>query len=441
MEKYEIIQEMGKSYLIINDETPDDCVYVRQMLTYNRIPGIVACQKGLYDNRPVLKYDITNMKTLDKAFNNRQMSFDDFREIFEHINRTIKNGRAYLFDDNGYLFWPEHIYLDMETEKICLIYVPFPMRRTAIEIEQGRYYRLADYILEKINHRDEHAVSVAYQFYRMSKEDFFSLESFSTIIEREKAIDSSSIRHESLSRILPGDKNDRYDIAEISESRTDRTDRTDRNEHSYIYEDEANDMEDTDEENTGENSKIIPIAAGVLDMIIVALIIFVPAVRGYLQQMIMAFVICSVVGIISTIRLIIQIRNRKRNDIETIPNGAVTVEEFWTDDAATQFFDVEAEENKYSLTWDDNGMTRVKQLSKSETILGKKYDEVDLCIPDPSVSRRHAKITLIKDGAWIQDLNSTNGTFVNGIRLVNGESVKIDKTSEIRFGKVAVSVV
>jgi DNA-binding NtrC family response regulator len=41
----------------------------------------------------------------------------------------------------------------------------------------------------------------------------------------------------------------------------------------------------------------------------------------------------------------------------------------------------------------------------------------DLCIEDPHVSRRHCEIRQSKDGFWVRDLGSTNGTFVSELAL------------------------
>ena len=63
---------------------------------------------------------------------------------------------------------------------------------------------MSDFILEKIEHKEEHAVSIAYQFYRMSKEKLFSMIGFCSIIEKEAGegtVKNEGSEKEVLSRI------------------------------------------------------------------------------------------------------------------------------------------------------------------------------------------------------------------------------------------------
>ena len=65
-------------------------------------------------------------------------------------------------------------------------------------------------------------------------------------------------------------------------------------------------------------------------------------------------------------------------------------------------------------------------ISKSPFIIGKDALHVDFCINDNgAISRMHAKIISKVDGVYIDDCNSTNGTVVNGKRIIEGNPVKL----------------
>lgn len=51
----------------------------------------------------------------------------------------------------------------------------------------------------------------------------------------------------------------------------------------------------------------------------------------------------------------------------------------------------------------------------------------------PKVSKRHAEIKLIGGKFVLTDLNSTNGTFVNGRRLAPGETIELANQMTLRF--------
>lgn len=57
----------------------------------------------------------------------------------------------------------------------------------------------------------------------------------------------------------------------------------------------------------------------------------------------------------------------------------------------------------------------------------------DIVLSDPEVSRQHARLTRDEEGFEIQDLGSTNGTFVDGKRL-GGEPVRVSPGTVITMG-------
>ena len=79
-----------------------------------------------------------------------------------------------------------------------------------------------------------------------------------------------------------------------------------------------------------------------------------------------------------------------------------------------------------------NGETlREYELNQETMTIGRKADN-DIHIDNLAVSGKHAKILTILDDSFIEDLDSTNGTFINGEQvskhvLQNGEVIAIGK--------------
>jgi len=51
-----------------------------------------------------------------------------------------------------------------------------------------------------------------------------------------------------------------------------------------------------------------------------------------------------------------------------------------------------------------------------QIVVGRS-SELDMVLVEDMVSRKHARITMQADQIWIEDLGSTNGTFVNGEKI------------------------
>ena len=60
---------------------------------------------------------------------------------------------------------------------------------------------------------------------------------------------------------------------------------------------------------------------------------------------------------------------------------------------------------------------------------------MDLVLDHAGVSRLHARIVREGDSFFLEDLNSTNGTFKNGLRLQPYEKRELEEGDEIGFGQ------
>jgi DNA-binding winged helix-turn-helix (wHTH) protein len=76
---------------------------------------------------------------------------------------------------------------------------------------------------------------------------------------------------------------------------------------------------------------------------------------------------------------------------------------------------------------------------QNETLLIGRGTECDLVLPERQVSRQHLKIKQVDDQYWVEDLDSKNGTWVNGTQLKgerplkDGDEIQIALAVKVAF--------
>jgi len=76
-------------------------------------------------------------------------------------------------------------------------------------------------------------------------------------------------------------------------------------------------------------------------------------------------------------------------------------------------------------------------INRDVTVVGRKEGICDLVIEHPSISKMHCIVTRTDGLLFIRDLGSTNGTKVNGQRVLRGAILPGD---ELAFAKVKFKV-
>ena len=78
------------------------------------------------------------------------------------------------------------------------------------------------------------------------------------------------------------------------------------------------------------------------------------------------------------------------------------------------------------------------KLPRGNTVLGRAPN-ADLRLVDDGVSRHHARLRFEGNQVWVDDLESRNGTFVNGhkidkpVALTDGDKLQVGRTTVLRF--------
>ncbi len=104
---------------------------------------------------------------------------------------------------------------------------------------------------------------------------------------------------------------------------------------------------------------------------------------------------------------------------------------------------------------DSNVGKRLEKLKKAEIVAlscqGKSYSAVGkmtigrgrdntIQVDDNLASRHHALLQKINDAYFIKDLNSTNGTRVNGKQIPEGKYIKLKSKDVIKIGRTEITI-
>lgn len=122
-----------------------------------------------------------------RMFERKEMGFEELKELFFSWERAVSEAEGFLLDPARILCLPDYIYYDLSKESPEWIFYPGQEERT---LPLG-LTELAEFLLEKVNHRDARAVDIAYRFYRSAKEGTFLLPEMikalndATVMERE----------------------------------------------------------------------------------------------------------------------------------------------------------------------------------------------------------------------------------------------------------------
>ena len=93
---------------------------------------------------------------------------------------------------------------------------------------------------------------------------------------------------------------------------------------------------------------------------------------------------------------------------------------------------------RYRLTGRHDRLGQVEvELGDGELVLGRDPG-ADVTLDDPQVSRRHARLTASVGSVSVQDLGSTNGTYVNGERVTAAD---LHEGDQLRIGEITLQLV
>lgn len=384
-----------KSYMIVKAEGLWQESYEAEILSYNRIPGLLQMQTEISDGQIYFWYDITGMQTLGDYLSRRRADGRMYRTIFQTILKVCETTAAYLLEENGVCLETEYIFLDMDGEKIAYVYVPGKK-----ESLRDGFQRLMEQLLRNLDHNDKTTMNMAYEVYQRSLNDQVDLYNLLKQVATMEQVLEETVE-ETGEEIR---KSERMNKAiQTSESRGEFIPKTEsviegkhREEEPHYFEKLFHRIK---ENHVGN---------------------FLSGFRERWKkegQDKSAF-----------------FDKRKRKEWEYNNEELCYV----TGEEAEVTYPTEllagSVEVQGMLVYQGEQPRRNLKVDKTVYLLGKQEQDVDGYIEGKSVSRIHAKIEQ-EDGAfYIEDMNSTNGTYLNGEVLEYKQRMKLDSKDRISFG-------
>ncbi len=553
-------KSLNQNYLVYKNGREEEN-YELHMLAENQIGHLLPVELRSIDGRDDIYYKIGSFQPLSKVYRNREMKLEDVRIILIGLTGALAAIQEYLLDERHVVLLPEYVFIHMESRELRLLFHPFYEG----DIREG-VREFADYLIGRIDHTEQKAVMMGYQFYRIVREENFIIDDIVKLY-REEWNNTMDLNRESRQEVDIEINEDIYEngYAErnsfpvisgkpekngfpVKNSYLAKDEYTEKKKYSakegYSIKDKYKELSKYNEkypakcknEKAADLKKLLLCSLLALASGIVLCFGIGPYRPDHMAKVLLALImLAAVLGICTEVAH--HIRNwkthgskdglfqtlssktqtppdlalrenlshknnyeeifsdygkrlnpdmddlnkqdnidedfyignfnkrnlkEKRFNIEKFNQEEIDQEnfnqkEFSHANIAKRYIDSDGDQNKEPVIYGRTvllsaggktaeniliekrrGKEIAHQMEEFPYIIGKVKQSVDLVLNDISVSRIHAKLTEENGQVYVQDCNSTNGTFINGVLLEKEEKIPIEPDDEIRIGRVTL---
>ena len=363
--------------LLLNQK-PEDKRYQYCILSRGGIKGLLPCSLRYIDGQAYLYYDISSKQNIAQIFERRCITRDwicDFMWSYRQIQQELDR---FLLDDHNVIWHPEQIFADLDNRIFSFMYIPY------CEYENS-FGKLVDFWVEHIDYEDETLVEFVYHVYDQLEKNgdiYLQGQMFedAVLLERKEGKKTETIDN----RGTEGMEQEMQQPPKTEEQLV--TTKEEKKKFFSIFEGKKRKNKDIQENYRKEMQR---------------------EMNGYAVA-----------------------------EEETYTYGKTIDDDQETEYGRTVYIEERPDsDNMEHRLYSPEGKL-LASLSKEIFCIGKKKEEVDLVLEDISVSRMHARIMKQGTEIYLEDLNSTNGTYKNGLRLEPYERRKLESEDEIKCGNI-----
>lgn len=117
------------------------------------------------------KYDITGRKTLSMTFERVPMNAEQVQKILQGIFGIVEQAREYLLSEEHFILRPDYIFLRIPEYEVTLCY--YPEYHVPFSEQLGKLFEM---LLNRVDYREEKAIALVYTLYMQLQEPDMTLE-------------------------------------------------------------------------------------------------------------------------------------------------------------------------------------------------------------------------------------------------------------------------
>lgn len=402
--KTEYRRDMQHSYLVIIPDQQPESSYPLRMITENAIPGLLSCSCRRMDEDLLLYYNVTSRISLKQRCSCKKITGEEVLSLCKSLAYTLAELDEYLLEAGSLLLEMEYIFVDAQVKEILFCCVPGTERK----IEES-FCSLMEELLPLLDHQNQEGIMIGYGFYHYAVQEVFSLEGFMKQIE---ACTDNLKKKEEIEQVC-------YNKPEQEKTQ-----------------EEDVQMLLSEEPEERHSAAVTLAAAGIL----------IGGLSGWYLWKNYPFAIWiaglpGLIGIASGAAVFLLMKKKKtvqkEQDIRwegKQEEAEEEMEEGWEEPCFTQILCMPEENIEFFL--EGKGSSNQPSIylhEKKQWFIGKIEDMADVLLPSSAISRLHARIRIDKGHCYLCDMNSRNGTWVNGKALPGEIEIEIKVGDEIKF--------
>ena len=456
-------RDLGRQIMTVRSTDPgkdaDVPDFREQMILHNRIDGLLTFSVAQEDSRRIFEYDIEDKTSFAERFKTGKPDRGELTAYLRALLETIYRGREYMLSEDDYIVGPDTVFTD-EDGKVYVAYYPGYGEDLKTQLKN-----LAEYLMGMVDYSDESAVLMIYGFYMKTKEKGCVFEDLIKCLNGNvkndggntktaagdrhgKACDNPhgnpcgnlqenlrgnpyETRHENTHGI-PEKTMEPADIVmsrsgpiqteimphDITEIRPDSPKHA-RPDAARVFSESPSKMKIT--------AFLLPLAAVLVFFLLTKSGLLINENTGRNDVIKTGLALIMTAGICYEAEKIMW-----RKFADKLDRSLMSAEE-QADEATVFLYGNDTAGYPFSLVSDDQPSINV---SHFPFFIGKDANHCDYVMASQiGISRFHMKIDREGDEFTVSDLNSTNGTFINGERLAPHLPHKVKRGDELRIGK------